>query len=351
MQNRNTKSRRIESFKKVRRITTTHSSDRGTLFSNKSKIDGFVEFESLFEKALLKGLIHDTNCIDLESQPVQIPNETPGSPPYIPDAWAKYGDMRQALYDVKPESFFESLKEDVEEQSRWTTRERTIRAYCEKNGLEYLVVTENEIFSIRQRNVEFFSKNDQVPAHLQEIKELIESLNIRDGDNSRAELAAEIAAMRSTETSDVIPSIDHLIFHDYFALDFATIIDDDTILVPRRTNDSSLVPFHDYLASLKDRKETEKKNTNIILRENWKDPNSDEASLREFSSLPIKYQKEIFGRIELLKIFSKPSVTTEMLKDYAAQKDVSLATLYRWKKLYDTQGWVGLIPGQERAGR
>nr|MDO8117407.1 hypothetical protein [Candidatus Sigynarchaeota archaeon] len=86
---------------------------------------------------------------------MEVFDEESGNPPYIPDAWAKYTDGLQALYDVKPKLYLESLKDDKEECAKWTQREQVIKAFCEKNGLEYMILTEDEIFGTRYKNIEF----------------------------------------------------------------------------------------------------------------------------------------------------------------------------------------------------
>lgn len=54
---------RIENFTKVRGIKTTQITDRGILYTTKSRNDGFIEYESLTEEGLYFLLDHDPNCI------------------------------------------------------------------------------------------------------------------------------------------------------------------------------------------------------------------------------------------------------------------------------------------------
>ena len=103
-----------EPFRKVRRIKITQSTDRGKIFTPKNAIDGYVEFESLGEEALFILLDHDPNCLEIESQPVEIPRSGADNDHYVPDAWAKFVDGKQFLFDVKFHSFFEELQIDAE---------------------------------------------------------------------------------------------------------------------------------------------------------------------------------------------------------------------------------------------
>lgn len=107
-------SQRLENFTKMRRIKTT---DRGILFTTKSRIDGFVEYESLTEEGLFLLLDHDPNCNDFESQPAKIPNKTKKGAYYVPDVWAKFTDERQFLFDVKHATTSRSLQETPRKQN------------------------------------------------------------------------------------------------------------------------------------------------------------------------------------------------------------------------------------------
>lgn len=71
----------------------TQSTDRGTLFTAKNQSDGFIEFESLTEEGLFLLLDHDPNCINIESQPIKVKNESGKGTPYVPDAWARFKDV------------------------------------------------------------------------------------------------------------------------------------------------------------------------------------------------------------------------------------------------------------------
>ena len=63
----------------------TQSTDRGNLFTEKNSLDGYVQFESLTEEDLYQLLDHDPNCIDMESQPLEIPRKNNKGNPYVPD--------------------------------------------------------------------------------------------------------------------------------------------------------------------------------------------------------------------------------------------------------------------------
>ena len=129
-------SQRLENFAKVRRIKTTQSTDRGILFTTKSRNDGFVEYESLTEEGLFLLLDHDPNCIDFESQPAKISNKAKKGGFYVPDAWAKFNDGHQFLFDVKHATYFEKFTKDPKEAELWNNRVKTVREYCDKNGLK-----------------------------------------------------------------------------------------------------------------------------------------------------------------------------------------------------------------------
>lgn len=137
-------SQRLENFTKMRRIKTTQSTDRGILYTTKSRIDGFVEYKSLTEEGLFLLLDHDPNCNDFESQPAKIPNKAKKGAYYVPDVWAKFTDGRQFLFDVKHATYFEKLARDPKEAEWWNNRVKTVRKYCDKNGLGYEIFTDVE---------------------------------------------------------------------------------------------------------------------------------------------------------------------------------------------------------------
>jgi hypothetical protein len=151
-QNKN-KPKRVEPFKKTRLIKTTHSSDRGNIFTIKNLCDGYVQFESLLEEGLYQLLDHDPNCVDMESQPIKILPKSKKGNSYVPDTWAKFNDGTQYIFDVKHQSYLESLKEDQEKAKKWDNRYDGVKEYCNQYGINYMVVTDNEIWNERQENL------------------------------------------------------------------------------------------------------------------------------------------------------------------------------------------------------
>ena len=94
------------SYSKKRIIGYTHYTERGKIPTNKNKIDGYVEYESLGEATLILLHDHDPNCYEIESQPIQIPNKSGFGKPYTIDLGVKFKDGKRVLYDVKHHTFF-----------------------------------------------------------------------------------------------------------------------------------------------------------------------------------------------------------------------------------------------------
>ena len=339
--------KRLENFSKVRRIKTAQSSDRGTIFTEKNLSDGFVEFESLLEEALYSLLDHDPNCIDFESQPVEIPNEHNNGKPYVPDAWAKFRDGKQFIFDVKHQDYLDSLKNDPEKAKKWNLRIKCIKDFC-KNGLHYEIITDNEIWNERFKNVQFFRKNKRIPELFSKIKPLIEEILNKKGGMPRIDLAIRISKSLGLDVKEVIPSIDHLIYSDFFSLDFQTKITDNTILYLKSDQDSEVPPLYLYFSKVK---KSKKQQQSPIFTTNPKNPNYNTVSQQEFLALPEHIQREVLNRIELLKIFKRDDVSTEEIKKFALKNGISKSTLYYWKNNYEQDGWKGLIPEYQKRGR
>ncbi len=341
-------SKRIESFSKVRRIKTTQSADRGNLFTRKNLVDGFVEFESLLEEGLYQLLDHDPNCIDMESQPLEIPNENGNN--YTPDVWAKFKDGKQFIFDVKHTEFLESLKDDKEKREKWEIRVKRVKKYCKKHNLLYEIVTNSEIWNERYENIDFFGKNIEQPKLLLKLKPYINNTLDKESEISRIQLALSISEKINLDIKQIIPSIDHLIYHDFFLLDFNTKITDDTILIKRTNEDSLISPVYQYLIEMK-KIHLDGINESLKITINPKSPYSSMSDLREFQDLPIEIQEKIQNQINHLDIFDKEDFSTKILKNYAIKIDLDFSTLYRWKSKFEKMGWRGLIPNHKKAGR
>lgn len=338
---------RIEKFTKVRRIKTTQTTDRGILYTTRSRNDGFVEYESLTEEGLYFLLDHDPNCIDMESQPVKIPKGRGKGKFYYPDAWAKFRDGKQVIFDVKHTLFFESLRNDPDKASKWKKRKKIVKQYCKNNGLDYIIVTEKEIRRERMQNVLFFRKNIRKPADFSKIKSVIENTLSADKKVARIELAVDVGKVLGFNVTQIIPSIDHLIYKDFFLLDFNSEINDNTVLILRKNHDSLITPTYYYILEVKKITQPQL----ITFTPSPKEPTYDNLNQREFLALPEQTQKEVLKRIELLKIFKQNDVSTVNIKEYAKKHSTSYVSLYRWKKKFDQKGWVGLIPNYHKKGR
>jgi len=343
--------KRKESFFKVRRIKIQQFSDRGTIFTTKNLSEGFVEFESLLEEGLYLLLDHDPHCIDLESQPVKIPHPKKKRSYFVPDTWAKFRDGKQFIFDVKHQDYFASLKNDPEKAENWNLRAECVKDFCERNGLFYELVTDDEIWSVRYENVNFFRKNKRIPELLTRIKQKIEEILFYKNEASRIDLAIQISKEFKLDVKQVIPVIDHLIYFDYFFLDFQRRITDNTILSIKSNSESKIIPLYLCFSEIKRKKVTQTKTDLSSFKIDSTDPNNNSVSRREFLALPEHFQKEILKRIKLLEIFKLEDLNTKKIKAFAKENKIGYTTLYRWKKRFEQLGWRGLIPNYEKAGR
>ena len=340
-----------KNYSKVRRIKITQSNDRGTLFTVKNPLDEFIEFESLTEEGLFLLLDHDPNCTHIESQPIKVENENKKGNPYYPDGWARFQDGAECIFDVKHHTFFNSMQNDPKKVLKWESRKRCIKTYCDRNKLLYLIVIDDEIFGNRLDNIQMFRKNKKVPTRLRNIEPLILKILKREGSLPRIDLAIEISNILGIDVKEVVPSIDHLIYYDFFLLDFNQPIRDNTVLSLRGKNQSSIMPLYEYFLDLHKKLSKNRDPGRLSLTIDEKEPNSDSKDLREFYALPVKIQEEIRRKIEFLKIFSIEEVSTKDILDFAKKNQISKSSLYIWKKRYDQLGWVGLIPDNNKKGR
>lgn len=343
--------KRKENFFKIRKIKITQSSDRGNLFTEKNLNDGYIQFESLLEEGLYKLLIHDPHCVDMESQPVKIERKNSKRTPYIPDAWAKFIDGTQVIFDAKHQDFLDSLKDDLEKKMNWEERVKIVEEFCKKNGLLYEIVTDKEIWNQRYENVEFFEREKEIPEKYPKIKPILDEILSKYEKLSRIELAIELSKELQLNLNEAIQTIDYLIYHDYFLLDFETKITDNTLLKRKLNQKSKITPLYQYINSIKKRNLTKKKQDSLTFSISPSDPNYNSISQREFLALSESVQKEVLNRIDMLKIFDSDDFSTERLKAYAKDKKVGVASLYRWEKKYEQSGWSGLIPNYEKSGR
>jgi len=341
----------ISNYSKARRILVGHSTDRGTLFTNKNQLDGFIEFESLTEEGLFLLLIHDPNCIKIESQPIKIENGSGKGNPYVPDAWTRFKDGTECIFDVKHHTFFNSIKRNPEKAKKWELRKKSVTTYCDKNQLLYLIVTDDEIYGNRLTNIQIFRKNKKIPLNQPRIEPLIIATLKKKGSLPRIDLAIEVSNILKIDVKVVIPSIDYLVYHDFFLLDFNSRITDSTVISLKGTDKSKLIPLHEYFHVLKKNNLNTRKSTELSFTLEKKEPNVDQSNLREFYALPERTQIEIRKRIELLKIFYTDEVSTREIIRFANNNQISKSSLYFWKKRYDQYGWVGLIPENNKKGR
>ena len=351
MINLNKESKRLESFSKIRTIKVTQSSDRGNLFTEKSLLDRYVQFESLLEESIYQLLDHDPNCIDMESQPIKILNTEKKGISYYPDTWAKFKDGTQFLFDIKHQDFLDSLKNNPEKALKWNQRFKCIKNYCDKNGLFYDIITENEIWNERHENVDFFEKDKKEPDLLLKIKPLIDEILDNQQQISRINLAIKISEETNYIINDIIHSIDYLVYHDYFLLDFDTKITDNTDLQLKQDQKSKITPIYKYFLSRKKTYSEIRKNQEISSNTNNLDFTLNNLDLREFDSLKESVKKKILLQIKYLEIFDQVDISTNKVKEYANKININYSTLYRWKKKYEQFGWNGLIPNHEKAGR
>ncbi len=292
-----------QTYSKKRRIGYTHYTERGKIPTNKNKVDGYVEYESLGEATLILLHDHDPNCFDIESQPIQIANKSGIGKPYTIDLGVKFKDGKRVLYDVKHHTFFEELKRIPKKKKRWEERKEIIIEFCEKSGYIYQIITDNELYSIRQDNVEFFRINKIEPNDLHVINPVIDKILSKE-EITCFELATKVSKQLNIGLLEVMPIINHLIYQDYFLLDFEKKIDDNTALRLKLNGNSLIVPLYKFFPRIP-KKKVQKQKLKTFFELNPKDPNYDKKNRKEYLALPEKIRDEIMKRKNLLNIFQE----------------------------------------------
>ena len=99
---------------KIREIPLKTSSNRGfnpSLKPHLKDLDYVWEYESQLEIDFILLLDHDPNCIDLQTQPLEITynNEKGNEIKIYPDCWAIFKDGREFLFDIKTEAEYLKL--------------------------------------------------------------------------------------------------------------------------------------------------------------------------------------------------------------------------------------------------
>ena len=136
----------------ARKIPLKATSNRGFTPSLKPQLKGLVlEYESQLERDFLFLLDHDSNCVDLQPQPVEITytNKKGRRIKLYPDCWAIFIDKKQFLFEIKAESQLQKLIED----ENWELRLRAIQKFCRERNWTYQIITEKHIRCTRLNNI------------------------------------------------------------------------------------------------------------------------------------------------------------------------------------------------------
>jgi hypothetical protein len=177
-----------------------------------SKTNGFVWYESMFEREALLWLDLLTDVVAITSQPMRM-DFADGSHHY-PDFFALHSDHRQVVYDVKPAS---KLNEKALDQFKKTEE------LCAEIGWGFKLITDQS--DAARANIHWLSNYRQT--------RFAPSVAARDG--LIAELtnrpltvaeAAEILDLQSHNTGR--PSVYHLIWQRDLAFDMQNVLTDST---------------------------------------------------------------------------------------------------------------------------
>lgn len=199
----------------------------------------------------------------------------------------------------------------------------------------------------------FLKKNQEIPSKLKILKhEIFDQLNKEP--KTRWEITQAISLNTKLDIREIIPSIDYLLYHNILYFDISKKISNETKVYKTQSLFQPIIPLYLYFQQITLKNPIQylyEAQTPFALNIDERDPNYDSKSQREFLALPEKTQQMILERKKHLEISSKDEVNTQVIKKYAENNKIHLATLYRWRKLFQESGWIGLIPKKYRSGR
>ncbi len=224
----------------MREIPLKQCSIRGYIPSLKQNTEGEIwSYESQLERDFLYLLDHDPNCIDLQTQPCQIPFITKEKRKAIatPDVWAIFQDGRQFLFEVKTEENLQELSKDI----NWQLKTEAIMRYCKSSGLKwtYQIVTERKIRCLRLNNIKDFLaaakhySTSKINKNIDGLNTVIRRL-LQDSSVPFGDLVNQLSTLLPLEKSEIISILKHKLYFFYLAMNWDESFEEDIVSLNTR---------------------------------------------------------------------------------------------------------------------
>jgi len=317
----------------ARKIPLKTTSNRGFMPSIKPHLNKVIlEYESQLERDFLILLDHDPNCIDLQTQPVELSYNTKlGRQAKIyPDCWGLFSDGREYLFDVKAEEQLEKLISD----ENWRRRTEAVQEFCKKMNWKYQVITEKKIKCVRLDNIK-----DLLAAakhySLTKINRNIETFNTNLKKHLKTpkkfrELAKLLNLFTQLTLEEIYSLLKYKIYFNMLKIDWNKPLE-ETLITFEGENPSPI-----YSLTERSTIETE---SNISINNN---------KGRIFS---VKDMKDYRERLELItpliNKFGNEAVRRDILK-YCEVNNQPFYRTYKYYLLYKKEGTDGLIPRRNK---
>lgn len=317
----------------ARTIPLKRFSNRGVMPSLKPHLKGVVlEYESVLERDFLLLLDHDPNCIDLQTQPIELTyiTKTGKEARIYPDCWAIFKNEKQVLFDVKPESQYRKLTKTP----NWNLRIKAIQKFCKKMGWVYQVTTEKKIHCLRLNNIKdlILAAKHYSPAKIiKEMGKFDSNLKriLEESPKIFKELVNFLHPLLPLELEEVISLLKYKIYFNHVSIDWDKPIK-DTIVSLNGNLPSPIYALEDNFLEVEDRNQVV-----LIPKE------------KKSSIISVRDQKKWNQRVELISPiineYGEEAKKSEILK-YCKENGLQFDTTYRWYRIWKKHGNSGLIP-------
>ena len=321
----------------ARKIPLKTMSNRGFLPSLKKNLKGIVlEYESQLERDFLFLLDQDPNCIDLQTQPVEIIyiNKSGKEKKIYPDCWAIFVDERQILFDIKPENQYRKLIKT----NNWMLRLKAIHEFCKKVGWTYQVITEKKILCTRLNTIKDLLNaakhfapakfNKEIGKFDSNLKRILEASPLKFN-----ELVNALHPLLPLEPEEVISLLKHKIYFNILSIDWDKPLEETSIFL----NEELPPPVY----ALEDNF-YERDRSNLVVQIPEKE---------KLSVISESEQENLNWRLNLItpiiNQYGKEAKKSEILQ-YCEENDKPLHSTYKWYRIWKKKGKDGLIPKRSR---
>ena len=329
----------------TRKIRANIQGNRGFFPTTKVPM-GIIEYESCLERDAFLVFDHAPDVIFFQHQPVSIiyKDNQDMNRQYTPDVYVEFQSGVKFIFEIKYNA--EAIEKSSFYEERWTKA----REWCEKRGIQFSILTENEIRSPRWYNIWFTlgsSKENVKERDLSTLSTLIPTHGIEY--EKLCHLLSETLSIPITKAAQILC---YAIYHGLVFLDcFSTQRISNQAIIRKRKSKSDF-PFCSLLeeigvgGNIQTSTNDGKKDSELIIKK---------GMYNEIQSvIPENYQTLVNNRLTLVKLWLKRPKHLrchDWRAEFCRNHKIHEKTLYRWIKSYQEKGIDGLIPHYHNSGR